>query len=126
LSYLADIRTYLIAQSVGTSTNIVLERMPTTPDACMCLAGTGGLESLRNTDGGEIARPGMTIIVRHQTPETGRAWLESAKTALKAVKNTELSGTKYLEIKAVGGVLPTTWNNLSITLSQNYEIMRAE
>lgn len=128
MSYLADIQAYLIAQAPATftSTNTFINFMPASPAAAVCLYPYSGQGKLYNTDGDGVGRPGLQVRVRHQTPETAWTWLSLIESTLKGVQNTALSGTAYLCIRPANTPSQVGWNNNSLTLMQNFEVLRSE
>jgi hypothetical protein len=128
MSYLAEIKTYLTSTipATCTSTNTFINFMPASPASSICLYGNAGQGPLYTTNRDAIARPGLQVRVRDPVAENAWTNIKAVETALKAVINSTLSGTVYLGIIPSGSASVLGWNNNSITLTQNYDVMRSE
>ena len=97
---LKAIGTYLQQQNKGTvGTDIFLGLMPDQPDNCIALFEYAGSPPDLHWNG---EYPGLQVRVRNRSYSAGRAKIGEIVVLLHGLHETELSGTRYLLIKARG------------------------
>ena len=108
---LENIGTHLQTNSIGTvGADLFLGLMPDEPDNCIALFEYAGSPPDLHWQG---EYPGLQVRVRNNGYEAGRTIAGSIYSLLHGIYDTELSGTKYLLIKAQGSpeVLKRDQNN---------------
>lgn len=106
---LDELATYLAAQGLGLTvgTNLYKSDLPPTPDACVALLETGGLPAAHTMSGGAgsavYERPTVQVICRAgaQDYATARATAQDVHDALDGLSDTDLSGVRYISIRAI-------------------------
>ena len=105
---LDEISTYLVSQGVGvagsTASWTVFKGIePNTPEKCITLFETGGLENEGHHDT-PVDRPTFQVRVRADSYgySTARVKLGAARTALENIGNITLSSWKYVHVQAIG------------------------
>jgi hypothetical protein len=128
MSHLGDARAFLIATvpATFTTTNTFANFMPATPESAVCVLGYDAGAPQYDNQGGRVARYGLQLRVRHQTAETAWQWMALAEAAFRTVINSAMNGTGYLSVRPTSAPSAAAWSNLSLTLIQNYEVMRSE
>jgi len=97
---LNDIGTYLQSQGIGTlGIDLFLGLMPDQPDNSIALFEYAGSPPDLHWNG---EYPGLQVRVRNKSYAAGRAKIDEVRKALHGLHETELSGTRYLLIKARG------------------------
>jgi hypothetical protein len=97
---LSDISTYLKNQGVGTpGTDMFLGLMPDQPDNCIALFEYAGSPPDLHWNG---EYPGLQVRVRNISYAAGRAKIGEVAKKLHGLHEQNLSGTRYLLIKARG------------------------
>lgn len=97
---LNDIGTYLQAQGVGSvGTDMFLSLMPDQPDNCVVLFEYAGSPPDLHWPG---EYPGLQVRVRYKTYAAGRTKIGQIMQLLHGLHEKDLSGTRYLLIKARG------------------------
>ncbi len=111
---LDELGAFLVAEGVVTAigTDLFLEYMPNTPNACLLLRQTPGRPPVGGfgTAGIRFEYPNVQVVARgvKDDEQTPRALAESAYTKLAEVQAVALSGTNYLTVQplqAPSGVL---------------------
>jgi hypothetical protein len=123
MAMLEDIGTYMQINSLGTvGTDLFLGLMPDEPDNCTALFEYAGSPPDLHWQG---EYPGLQVRVRNSSYQAGRAVIESIYDLLHGIFDTDLSGTKYLLIKAQGSpeVLKRDHNN-RIEWFNNFAIIK--
>lgn len=104
MPFLDEVRSYLIAQNVGTSASILLSSKTVVPAGdgpYMVIIETGGSGPDRTQNNTATQRPTAQISVRATSYPIARAMLYAAYNALggpNGIYNMTLSGTFYLSI----------------------------
>lgn len=120
---LTDIGTYLKNQGIGTpGTDIFLGLLPDQPDNCIALFEYAGSPPDLHWPG---EYPGLQVRVRSTNYSGGRAKIGEIVDLLHGLHEQELSGTRYLLIKARGSpeVLKRDSGN-RIEFFVNFEIIK--
>jgi len=120
---LKEIGTYLQSQGIGTlGANLFLGLMPDQPDNCIALFEYAGSPPDLHWNG---EYPGLQVRVRNISYAAGRAKIGEVAKKLHGLHEQNLSGTRYLLIKARGSpeVLKRD-NNNRIELFVNFEIIK--
>lgn len=120
---LTDIGTYLKNQGIGTpGTDIFLGLLPDQPDNCIALFEYAGSPPDLHWNG---EYPGLQVRVRNISYAAGRAKIGEVVDLLHGLHEKELSGTRYLLIKARGSpeVLKRDSGN-RIEFFVNFEIIK--
>lgn len=97
-----EVATYLEDQGLGDlGTDLFRWSMPDAPDECVAVYEYAGEQPVRVHDIAAIAQeqPRVQIVVRSATASAGRQRAEDIYRRLSLVKNTDLSGTRYLSIE---------------------------
>jgi len=93
-----DLATYAQTNSIGTIGSTLFEgHMPATPDNCVCIYETGGLELDRDIP---VEEPTFQVLIRNKTYAGARAKAASVVTAFQAVRNQTLTATYFYYIFA--------------------------
>ena len=120
---LKEIGTYLQSQGIGTlGANLFLGLMPDQPDNCIALFEYAGSPPDLHWDG---EYPGLQVRVHNTSYPAGRAKIGEVVDLLHGLHEKELSGTRYLLIKARGSpeVLKRDSGN-RIEFFVNFEIIK--
>ena len=120
---LSEIGAYLAMQNTGTvGTDIFLGLMPDQPDNCVALYEYAGSPPDLHWNG---EYPGLQVRVRSTSYSGGRAKIGEIVDLLHGLHEQELSGTRYLLIKARGSpeVLKRDGSN-RIEFLVNFEIIK--
>ena len=120
---LSEIGAYLATQNVGTvGTDIFLGLLPDQPDNCTALFEYAGSPPDLHWNG---EYPGLQVRVRSTSYSGGRAKIGEIVDLLHGLHEQELSGTRYLLIKARGSpeVLKRDGSN-RIEFLVNFEIIK--
>ncbi|MBA1336730.1 MAG: hypothetical protein HPY66_3165 [Firmicutes bacterium] len=97
---LNEIGSYLQAQGVGTlGSDIILGLMPDQPDNCIALFEYAGSPPDLHWSG---EYPGLQVRVRNKSYAAGRVKIGEIINLLHGLHETQLSGTRYLLVKARG------------------------
>jgi len=120
---LKEIGTYLQSKGIGTlGTNLFLGLMPDQPDNCVVLFEYAGSPPDLHWNG---EYPGLQVRVRNKSYTAARIKIGEVIQKLHGLHEQELSGTRYLLIKARGSpeVLKRD-NNNRVELFVNFEIIK--
>ena len=120
---LNEIGTYLQSQGTGTlGTDLFLGLMPDQPDNCTALFEYAGSPPDLHWPG---EYPGLQVRVRNKSYGAGREKIGKIMGLLHGLHESELSGTRYLLVKARGSpeVLKRD-NNNRIEWFVNFEIIK--
>ena len=120
---LTEIGAYLDTKSIGTvGTDIFLGLMPDQPDNCIALFEYAGSPPDLHWNG---ENPGLQVRVRNKGYAAARIKIGEVIQKLHGLHEQELSGTRYLLIKARGSpeVLKRD-NNNRVELFVNFEIIK--
>ncbi len=120
---LSEIGAYLATQNVGTvGTDIFLGLMPDQPDNCIALFEYAGSPPDLHWNG---EYPGLQVRVRNKSYAAARTKIGEIMKLLHGLHETQLSGTRYLLIKARGSpeVLKRDASN-RVELVLNFEVMK--
>lgn len=105
---LDELATQAATAGIGTvGTTIFKGILPDTPDACVALIETGGMESGHTMSGGagsaSIERPTVEVIARGAPGDyaTPRTKAKDAFNALDGITNTTLSSVRYFSVRAI-------------------------
>jgi len=120
---LKEIGTYLQSQGIGTlGADLFLVLMPDQPDNCIALFEYAGSPPDLHWPG---EYPGLQVRVRNKGYAAARIKIEEVIQKLHGLHEQELSGTRYLLIRARGSpeVLKRD-NNNRVELFINFEIIK--
>lgn len=120
---LTEIGAYLATQNVGTvGTDIFLGLLPDQPDNCTALFEYAGSPPDLHWNG---EYPGLQVRVRNKSYAAARTKIGEIMKLLHGLHETQLSGTRYLLIKARGSpeVLKRDASN-RIEWFVNFEVMK--
>ena len=125
----ADIIALLEADSslaLTAGTNLFGGDLPTTPNNCVAVVDTMGLEEKGSLDTSEtIKQPSVQIVVRHNKYDTGGALMQNILDYLRTITNQTEGGTKYLQLFFSSGI---NWigrdENDRHVFSKSIDIMR--
>lgn len=130
MALLDEIGTYLAAQvgSLTLGTNLFLGRMPDDPDTCVALYEYGG-DAPVNTMGSDamppVEQPRIQILVRASGYSSARTLSLECWTAVEAVLNEELSGTRYHRIAANQSPFPLERDSHDrVLFAQNFRVQK--
>jgi hypothetical protein len=101
---LDEVAEFLADQNLAVpGTDLFRWSMPDQPDDCIALYEYGGDPPMRTHDAPSIAyeQPRVQIVVRGATASAGRQRIEGIYRTLAGIKNTALSGTKYLSVEPI-------------------------
>lgn len=88
-----DIAAYLATLGIGVvGTTIFKSYMPPTPDACIAVLDTGGVEPSHDIP---TKHPTFQVLVRSTTYALGKAKLDSIRSALHQARGELISGQTY-------------------------------
>lgn len=127
MAMLDDIGAYLVTHSFGTlGTNMFIGDMPETPDVCIALFEYAGEPPEDTHDGQGVDNPGLQVRVRGTSYSTARATISSIQDHLHTLRNTTLTATKYLFIRAVQSPFSLGRDSSKrIDLVQNFIVTKA-
>jgi hypothetical protein len=120
---LREIGAYLATKSIGTvGTDIFLGLMPDEPDNCVALFEYAGSPPDLHWNG---EYPGLQVRVRNKSYAAARTKIGEVIAELHGLHEQDLSGTRYLLIKARGSpeILKRD-NNNRVELFVNFEIIK--
>lgn len=101
MSLTADIKTLL----TSIDPNVFRGSMPDSPDNVICLYDTGGYNPTDTKDGREYERPTFQVKIRNISYDAGYAIAEKVKDALHLVRDKNINGHFYSEIKQMTDIL---------------------
>jgi len=128
MSFLKEVYDYLIAQGVGTSSNMFYGYMPDEPFNNLTIFEYAGRTEIETADHKIIKRPGLQVKVRYlEDYDLAWNWIRQAETTLRAAQDVVLGTTKYLCFEPLQEIFPLGWDgNRCITLAQNFGVQRSE
>ena len=133
MSMLTDIGAYLNDASISTQdltlgTNLILGRLPDSPDTCVALIQTSGVAPT-DTFGSSfppLETQGLQTLVRASAYATAEALAVDVFKSLTAVDNQTLTSTLYLKVEALQSPFALERDTQErLIMSCNYNITKA-
>jgi hypothetical protein len=131
MAVLDDVGTYLSAQvgPLTLGTNLFLGRMPDTPDTCVALYEYGGdapLSVMGSDAMPPVEQPRIQILTRAPGYSSSRTLALQCWTAVEAILNETLSGTRYHRIAANQSPFPLERDSHDrVLFAQNFRVQKA-
>ena len=133
MSALTDIGSYLHAASISTAdltlgTNLILGRLPDSPDTCVALIQTGGTgpTDTFGTSYPPLETQGLQTLIRASAYATAEALAVDVFKSLTAVDNETLTSTLYLKIEALQSPFALERDAQErLIMSCNYNVIKA-
>ena len=122
-----DFKDILVAAGVGTyETDLFISMMPTTPNACISIYDTGGLDPILNY---VYDYPTVQVRIRGAIFGYQAAWdkAEEVKNALHGLTNETWNSTRYIQIGCQGDILFLNYDDSNRPLlSVNFLVHRTD
>ncbi|MGA1036649.1 MAG: minor capsid protein [Ilumatobacteraceae bacterium] len=130
MALLDEVGAYLETEigSLTLGTNLFLGRMPDDPDTCVTVYEYGG-DAPVNTMGSDamppVEQPRIQILVRASGYSTARTLALSCWTAVEAILNENLSGTRYHRVSANQSPFPLERDSQDrVLFAQNFRVQK--
>ena len=122
-----DIKDILVADGVGAfGTDLFISLMPETPDACVSIYDTGGMDPILNY---VYDYPTVQVRIRGAIFGYQNAWdkAKEVKDALHGLTNETWNSTRYIQIGCVGDIMFIHYDdNNRPTLTVNFLVHRTD